>query len=288
MLTTILVEYDLIAYNIFTFLTYSDCCHLIFLNKTHWRYFLSQEDSQKAQERSLKSSFPMDDLLSLNSSPSSPLKTSFDTPHDHNNLASVPHYIWSILLTKKLKLSYPFSSYFSLHERIGGWQQCFYHLYSLEISLANMPSPGCEIQKYLRAYLKLPANSPIVKNVIMGVILLPQTIKDCVYSMRLCDFTPQMDCAWSIMDSTPIKNDNRERNRTNIQCCFDMDVIPRYLRLFAWVVESQNHLRIMMAQYQQLACRGFRSLKPHPRCIDALIDLIHMRNGEFRAVRLWA
>jgi hypothetical protein len=283
MLEIFLGQNDLVSFHIFSYLSYHECCNVIFLNKTFLSLLYPQQDFL-----SFRSSFlhqlPRSDLLSLisytSSSPFIPL--SISPPSSH--------YIWMVLVTKKLNISYPLTSYSSLEHSLGGWKQIFHVIDALEKNLNLMGSPGCQIQKYLRSFIGLKANSPLVKNVIKGVTLLPATLEACFHSMTICDFTSELEGAWYTMNTSQVdpRMSDRVHNMSNISVNYNDEFLPRYLRLFAWVVSDQAHLRVLMAQYEQLACRGFRSSREHSRCTEALRDLIRMRNGEFEAVRLWA
>jgi hypothetical protein len=284
MLDFFLSHNDLISYHLLTYLSYSDCCHVVFLNKSifsllHPHHLLENHSSLPSSPPPPPPPPPprlrqsvLSSLISY-SSPSPFIPISLSPPSSH--------YIWMILVTQKLNISYPLTSYSSLENSLGGWKQIFYVIDALERSLSLMKSPGCQFQKYLRSFVDLGANSPLVRNVIKGVSLLPETLEECFHSLTICDFTPELEGAWYVMNDW-------FHNKSNLSINYDDDFIPRYLRLFAWVVSDQNHLRVIMAQYNQLACRGFRSSRQHSRCVEALRDLLLMRNGRFEAVRLWA
>lgn len=283
MLDELLGHNELISYHLLSYLTYSECCHVIFLNKTIFSLLHPPPPSSSDPPPCPSSSLRLSQLIrsSLTSySSSSPFISIPLTPPSS-------HYIWMVLVTKKLDISYSLTSYSSLENSLGGWKQIFYVIDELERRLSLMESPGCQIQKYLRSFHNLKANSPLVKNVIKGVSLLPETLEGCFYSLTICDFTPELEGAWFIMNSGGIDGD-RIHNRSNISIHYGDNFIPRYLRLFAWVVSHQDHLRVIMAQYNQLACRGFRSSRSHSRCVESLRDLLLMRNGQFDVVRLWA
>jgi hypothetical protein len=256
MLDDYLRHNELISFQILSYLTFPECCKVLFLNKT------------------------ISSLLST------------DTHDDQSTAVISPrlthsssHYIWMILLTKRLSIPSDLQ-YFSFE--VGGWKQTFLEISSYESQLKRMPSPGCEFQKYLRAFLDLEADSPCVHAVMSGVAHLPLLLEHCFFNLESCEFTSEMDIAWSIMSSQSIVFHLTDSTSAPIILNYDLDFIQRYVRLFGWVVKSQNHLRVIMAQFNQLLCRSFRSKKSHPRCIEALRDLIRMRNGEFDLIRLWA
>jgi hypothetical protein len=63
----------------------------------------------------------------------------------------------------------------------------------------------------------------------------------------------------------------------------------RYQRLLQWVTSEERHLRLMMAQFQQLSCRFF-GMGTHfnVRCSESLADLVRMGSGDVENLRYWA
>jgi hypothetical protein len=260
MLDVCLRHNELVSFHILSYLTYSECSTVLLLNKTT--------------------------LSILSADETVPLPTSASF------IPSSSHYIWMILLNKKMSIDCDLADFASLDDSLGGWKQAFLRIYLLERELKTLPSPGCEIQKYLRTFIGLEADSPCVHAVMRGVALLPPNLESCFDSMEICDFTVGLEMAWSVMSSVPYPPPRHDRPRfppkPSVMVEYDREFIPRYVRLFSWIVSSEDHLRVMMAQYDQLNCRGFRSKDAHPRCVESLRDLIQMRNGEFDLVRLWA
>ena len=153
--------------------------------------------------------------------------------------------------------------------------------------LNKMESPGCEYQKYLRSFIGVKANSFEVYNVIKGVAFLPETFESCFYSLKKADFTPELEGAWYIMNYRKTNKYHFDQLPPMI-INYDMEYLERYMRLLSWVTKSQLHLRVIMAQYDQLAVRCFQSCRYHSRCMEALFELVQMRNGDVDNIRLWA
>lgn len=193
----------------------------------------------------------------------------------------------SFFLKTLPSLTFSIPSYLSLSN--------YWYDYSLKLSyyykkLNKMDSPGCEYQKYLRSFIRLKSSSNLVYNVIQGVAFLPENIQLCFNSLKNQHFTPELQGAWLIMNYSEFDNSYLQGliQSNQVILLFNEAYIQRYFRLLSWIVSSQDHLRIIMAQYNQLAIRSFQSGNRHPRCVEALIDLIRMRNGEFEKVTLWA
>jgi hypothetical protein len=263
MLDLLLRHNEIVSFQILGYLSYAECSTVLLLNKTTLS-ILSTENQPAEAEMEIAETSPSDAAATSSS-----------------------HYIWMILLTKKISIDCDLTDYASLDQSIGRWKHAFLTICSLERELKALPSPGCEIQKYLRTFIGLEANSPCVGAVMRGIALLPPALTSCFSSMGTLEFTPALEMAWSVMCSVPYPEHHR-LVIPKVDVEYDREFIPRYIRLLSWAVRSEDHLRVMMAQYNQLLCRMFRTKEAHPRSVDALRDLIQMRNGEFDLVRLWA
>jgi len=152
--------------------------------------------------------------------------------------------------------------------------RCLYLEYlTLRERLSQMKSPGCVQQKYLRSYDGIPPLSNCVLSVIKGIALLPEKLTS----------PPPEDLHTSLMVMYGLETGHQ------VSYVVDIDFVKRYQRLFLWVVEDDLHLRLIMAQCCQLeirSCNGRHRM--HNRCVEALKDLIDIRNGKTDCLTFWA
>lgn len=188
--------------------------------------------------------------------------------------------LWRILLGHLIGLSLRPCDYIEF-ELEYGWKQAVINVKLRLHQLSRMDSPGCPYQKYLRSYEGMKPDSPIVRNILIGISLLPSTLEACFESsIPLCIFTPELRRAWYAMNSSSYCSQYLVIN--------DLEFLRRYLYLLSWVIKSQSHLRLIVAEFEQLNIRGFQSKRYHERCIEALSHLIMIGNGNYKSIRLWA
>jgi len=144
-------------------------------------------------------------------------------------------------------------------------------------ALAAAPSPGCEYQKYLRWAHGLPAASPRVVAMLLGVSALAQAAPDepafPVLSFLFGDGKP----------SAPASGCASPLPQLSVRA---------YLALLGGVVKEPRLLRLVLAQCHQIACRTMprqqNCFLGHPRQQGAYQDLVAIAAHPEREHRYWA
>lgn len=191
--------------------------------------------------------------------------------------------LWRILLGHLIGVSLRPCDYIEF-EFDYGWKRAVINVKLRLEALSRMNSPGCQYQKYLRSYEGMRPDSLLVRDIMIGVSLLPPTIEACFQSsISTFIFTEELRRAWIAMNYSS-------------WCCHDkgylviddLNFLRRYLLLLSWVISSQSHLRVLVAEYEQLNIRCFQSKDYHSRCLGSLQHLIYIGNADYKSVQLWA
>lgn len=197
------------------------------------------------------------------------------------------------------------------------WNQLMRKHDALLLELKKLPSPGCKFQKYLRWLENKPADCFEVRRAIFGASLLPASLD--VFSLRKqLIFTEQFQLALTIMLS-PFNSllalvstenfnnyydtgDDDELIRVgDVYTCNDNSCWQkimhhfdpaRYFRLLEWLIGNNKRLRQLMAEVNQIKCRGvttfIRRSYIHPRQNDACLQIINLTKMDDSLVKYWA
>ena len=216
----------------------------------------------------------------------------------HSLLIGHDHFVMQLALASMgICLGDESSSLFTdiKSEYVGGWRGVLRDHVALKRRLGTMESPGCSIQKYLSSFQGLAADSKQVQSVIKGVALLPESLALAVGERNAYrGFSDQLLSALKMMYTGDANT--REVASAKPYLCrrpakyeFDSKFITRYMTVLDWVTQHQDHLRLIMAQHEQLRCRSFGHFPSfNERCITSLIDLIYMGNNEVGNLEFWA
>eukprot|EP00092_Neocalanus_flemingeri_P030321 GFUD01032916.1.p1 GENE.GFUD01032916.1~~GFUD01032916.1.p1 ORF type:complete len:268 (+),score=59.70 GFUD01032916.1:22-804(+) len=194
-------------------------------------------------------------------------------------------------------------------EACNDWKLTKKEAQSLFRRLANCPPPGCEGQKYLRWLQGRPADCDIVRRVLVGVSMLPASFSEMTESVdekdesKIIRFTKRSKI---ILNWLFPEEKDRIKDRTKVERLLETDKpvgpffnFDKFQVLMEYVMESNERLRLVMAEYHQISCRGlfehvgFSSwTRPHAfmtncRQMGALLDLIKL-NNQSPGIRFWA
>ena len=197
------------------------------------------------------------------------------------------------------------------------WRLAMREVFSLFRRLATCPPPGCGIQKYLRWLQGRPADCGIVRRVLVGVSMLPASFRQMTEVAKA--------------DKSKICFNKRSKTILNwlfpkekgyqiqIEKLLEPDepigpffIFRKFQVLTEYVIESNERLRLVMAEYHQISCRGLfedvgfstwtrpssilediesgsteENFRKHGRQMGALLDLI-MLNNQLTGIRFWA
>ena len=129
--------------------------------------------------------------------------------------------------------------------------------HSLFGRLARCPPPGCQYQKYLRWLRGQPADSAIVRRVLVGVSMLAPTFREMTETSqikpnRVC-FTEQYK---TILTWLFPKDEEDSRGKEIKEKVWKFFNFSKFKLLVESVIESNQCLRLVMAEYHQIECRG--------------------------------
>jgi hypothetical protein len=178
-----------------------------------------------------------------------------------------------------------------------GWIEYHTKCISYYNKLKSMPSPGCDIQKYLRSYRGIAAHSRRVLSVLQFVALLPHHISFAITTNVEDPMTDSLLYALCVPRKYIDEKLNwRKLYRQPTVCLtnvYNAEFFKRYLHLLAWITLSSSigneELRLVMAQYDQLSLRNFGASKRFlGRCVTSLECLIKIGNQEYDDLDFWA
>ena len=197
------------------------------------------------------------------------------------------------------------------------WKAEFREAYSLFRRLVNCPPPGCPYQKYLRWLQGKPADCGIVRRVLVGVSMLPPTIRDMTEPVKtdqyMVCFTERSRIILNWLFPKEREYLKRLDKIVEVENPIGQFFNFRHFKaLVEYVMEENERLRLVMAEYHQIQCRGLfedtgfvawtrpasiiqeiESLSPaenfreHGRQMGALLDLLSI-NSQAPGIRFWA
>ena len=191
------------------------------------------------------------------------------------------------------------------------WRVVMGEVHSLFGRLAKCPPPGCGIQKYLRWLQGRPTDCNIVRRVLVGVSMLPPSFREMIEVVRtdktkVC-FTERSKIVLNWMfpkeKGYQIKLEKVLEVEKPVGNFFNF---TKFQTLLEYVIGETERLRLVMAEYHQIASRGlFEDVgfsawtRPatilaeidakwtHGRQMGAFLDLI-MLNNQAPGIRFWA
>ena len=132
---------------------------------------------------------------------------------------------------------------------------------SLFRRLAKCPPPGCAIQKYLRWLQGRPADCDIVRRVLVGVSMLPATFREMTETVNKTDeskicFTDRSKIILNWL--FPRENGYQIKGKLleNENPVVTFFTFQKFKVFTEYVIESNERLRLVMAEYHQISCRG--------------------------------
>eukprot|EP00299_Pterocystis_sp_00344_P019081 c9500_g1_i1.p1 GENE.c9500_g1_i1~~c9500_g1_i1.p1 ORF type:complete len:269 (-),score=44.59 c9500_g1_i1:3-809(-) len=181
--------------------------------------------------------------------------------------------------------------------------------------LHQLPSPGCQYQKYLRYLQGVPADAPRIRSTLVLLSTLPESM-DLLYDIDGAH-GPEMGefgRSWVFLmffppdnssDFNEIDRDLEVTYNTAFQNVLSRFDVQRYLRLFSYIVKDncEQRLRQMMAEYRQISMRDIFQLLHSPlkrgeevtmmvystaRLTGALSQLLLLANGDYEKLLTWA
>eukprot|EP00092_Neocalanus_flemingeri_P030320 GFUD01032915.1.p1 GENE.GFUD01032915.1~~GFUD01032915.1.p1 ORF type:complete len:258 (+),score=54.21 GFUD01032915.1:22-795(+) len=225
----------------------------------------------------------------------------------YSTVAGVPknfHRHWVLQYLKLIPKNIKIGTIQQEADKDVDWMQAMREVVSLFKRLAKCPPPGCGLQKYLRWLQHRPADCDIVRRVLVGVSMLPTSFREMTEIVnkdksKIC-FTERSKIILNWLFP-------KEKNyRIKIERLLEVDKLVhpffnfnKFQVLMEYVMESNERLRLVMAEYHQISCRGlfehvgFSSwTRPHAfmtncRQMGALLDLIKL-NNQSPGIRFWA
>eukprot|EP00092_Neocalanus_flemingeri_P020438 GFUD01022142.1.p1 GENE.GFUD01022142.1~~GFUD01022142.1.p1 ORF type:complete len:271 (+),score=57.20 GFUD01022142.1:82-894(+) len=238
----------------------------------------------------------------------------------YSTVAGVPknfHRHWVLQYLKLIPKNIKIGTIQQEADKDVDWMQAMREVVSLFKRLAKCPPPGCGLQKYLRWLQHRPADCDIVRRVLVGVSMLPTSFREMTEIVnkdesKIC-FTERSKIILNWLFP-------KEKNyRIKIERLLEVDKLVdpffnfnKFQVLMEYVMDSNERLRLVMAEYHQISCRGLfedvgflswtrpssilveiesgssdENFTKHGRQIGALLDLIKL-NNQSPGIRFWA